>query len=285
MILTIDCGNSNICFAVHENETITPLFFERIHTDRAFTVETLVQDLRMILKLHSLAPEKITGGILSSVVPDLTGRLKDAASEVIGREILVVDYRLNLAFENLMDKPETAGQDILSDMSGALRCAEAPLITIDMGTATVFSIVTPPGYEETRGKGKTKGRRGRPSGNGRPSGDGRPEFSGVMILPGVRTSLDSLTLGTSALPGVSLKAPEHATVRNAADSMKSGIVFGTAEMIDHLIDRIESETGLRFKVFATGGLSPFIVPYVRHEITLDPELLMKGLFSILKQNQ
>ena len=275
MILTIDCGNSNICFAVHENDTITPLFFERIHTDRTFTVETLVQDLRMILKLHSLAPEKITGGILSSVVPDLTGRLQDAASEVIGREILVVDYRLNLAFENLMDKPETAGQDILSDISGALQCAEPPLITIDMGTATVFSIVTPPGYEKKRGKGRSS----------RSSGNGRPEFSGVMILPGVRTSLDSLTLGTSALPGVSLKAPEHVIGRNTADSMKSGIVFGTAEMIDHLIDRIERETGLKFKVFATGGLSPFIVPYVRHEITLDTELLMKGLFSILKQNQ
>ena len=279
MILTIDCGNSNICFAVHENDTITPLFFERIHTDRAFTVETLAQDLRMILKLHGLSPEKITGGILSSVVPDLTGRLQDAASEVIGRKILVVDHRLNLAFENLMDKPETAGQDILSDISGALQCAEAPLITIDMGTATVFSIVTPPGYEKARGKGRRKGRSSRSSGNA------RPEFSGVMILPGVRTSLDSLTLGTSALPGVSLKAPDRVIGRNTADSMKSGIVFGTAEMIDHLIDRIESETGLRFKVFATGGLSPFIVPYVRHEITLDTELLMKGLFSILKQNQ
>ena len=61
-------------------------------------------------------------------------------------------------------------------------------------------------------------------------------------------------------------------------------MFGTAEMIDHMLDRIERETGLQFKVFATGGLSPFIVPYVRHEITLDTELLMKGLFSILQQN-
>ncbi|MBP5295408.1 MAG: type III pantothenate kinase, partial [Lachnospiraceae bacterium] len=113
---------------------------------------------------------------------------------------------------------------------------------------------------------------------------GRPAFSGVMILPGVRTSLDSLTLGTSALPGISLKAPEHATGKNTTDSMKSGLVFGTAEMIDHMLDRIERETGLQFKVFATGGLSPFIVPYVRHEITLDTELLMKGLFSILQQN-
>ena len=274
MILTIDCGNSNICFAVHENDTLTPLFFERIHTDRSLTREVIEKDLRMILRLHDLTPERITRGILSSVVPDLTPILKEAASKVIGREILVVDYRLNLAFDNLMTYPETAGQDILSDISGALAITDAPVITIDMGTATVFSIVTPPGYEEAR-NGRKKGRKA----------SGRPAFSGVMILPGVRTSLDSMTKDTSALPGISFKAPERATGKNTTDSMKSGLIFGTAEMIDHMIDRIERETGLSFKVFATGGLSPFIVPYVRHEITLDTELLMKGLFSILKQNQ
>lgn len=278
MILTIDCGNSNICFAVHENDCISPLFFERIHTDRSFTKEVLAQDLRMILRLHDLSPEDITGGILSSVVPVLTGVLKEAAEEVTGGKILVVDYRLRLAFENLMIYPETVGQDILSDVSGALVLSDAPVITIDMGTATVFSVVVPAGFEEAQKAGK-------PFKASKKSAKARPALSGIMILPGVRTALDSLTNDTSALPGISLKAPDRATGRNTTDSMKSGIIFGTAEMIDHMIDRIERETGLRFKVFATGGLSPFIVPYVRHEITLDTELLMKGLFSILHQNQ
>ncbi len=277
MILTIDCGNSNICFAVHENDVITPLFFERIHTDRQFTREILAQDLRMILRLHGLAPSDIEGGILSSVVPMLTGVLKEAAEEVTGRKILVVDHRLRLAFENLMDFPETVGQDILSDVSGALVLSEAPVITIDMGTATVFSVVTPAGFEEAR-------KAGLPYKASRKHSGKRPALSGIMILPGVRTALDSLTKDTSALPGISLKAPERATGRNTTDSMKSGIIFGTAEMVDHMLSRIERETGLTFKVFATGGLSPFIVPYVRHEITLDTELLMKGLFSILHQN-
>ena len=274
MILTSDCGNSNICFAVHENDVITPLFFERIHTDRNFTKELLVKDLQMILRLHGLSPDKIERGILSSVVPDLTGKLRDAASEVVCKEILVVDHRLHLAFDNLALHPETVGQDILSDVSGALAVSDAPLITIDMGTATVFTVVTPPGYEEAR------------TGNGRKDLKAtRPALSGIMILPGVRTSLDSMISNTSALPGISFKAPDCATGRNTTDSMKSGLIFGTAEMIDHMILRIERETGLSFRVFATGGLSPFIVPYVRHGITLDTELLMKGLFSILKQNQ
>ncbi|MBP5295657.1 MAG: type III pantothenate kinase, partial [Lachnospiraceae bacterium] len=137
MILTIDCGNSNICIAVHENNVVSPLFFERIHTDRQFTREVLAKDLRMILRLHGLAPSDIEGGILSSVVPMLTDVLREAAEEVTGRKILVVDCRLRLAFENLMALPETVGQDIMSDVSGALVIGKAPLITIDMGTATV----------------------------------------------------------------------------------------------------------------------------------------------------
>ena len=277
MILTIDCGNSNICFAVHENDLISPLFFERIHTDRAFTTETLARDLEMILRLHGLEPASIGRGILSSVVPTLTDKLKTAAETVTGRKILVVSHELNLAFDNLTDDPSTVGQDILSDVSGALAVSKAPIITIDMGTATVFTVVTPAGYEEARKTGVPyKATRKKSA---------RPGLSGVMILPGVRTSLDSLSKSTSALPGVSLKAPLQATGKNTTDSMKSGLVFGTAEMIDHMIDRIERETELRFRVFATGGLSPFIMPYVRHKITLDQELLMKGLFSILQQNQ
>ena len=67
--------------------------------------------------------------------------------------------------------------------------------------------------------------------------------------------------------------------------MKSGIVFGTASMVDGMIDRIEAEIGMKCHVFATGGLSKFIIPYCSHEITLDPELLMKGLFRISELNE
>ena len=66
--------------------------------------------------------------------------------------------------------------------------------------------------------------------------------------------------------------------------MKSGIIYGMAGLMDGIIDRMEEETGKKCTVVATGGLSPFIAPYARHEILLDSTLLMKGMYALLKRN-
>lgn len=266
MILTIDIGNSNICFAVHEENETRPLFLERIHTDPGKTGADYALTLREILALHGVNPKAVRAAVFSSVVPAVTEAVSEAACAVTGVKPLPVHVGLDLGFETRAEKPESIGPDILCDVSGALSACDAPLITIDMGTATVFTIVTPTGSVGKNGQ-KT------------------PVLDGIMILPGIRTSLNSLSKNTSALPEISLKAPLTAIGKNTVDSMKSGIIFGTAAMVDEMIDRISAETGFRFRVFATGGLAPFIIPYCTKEITLDPELLMKGLCRILRNNR
>ena len=66
--------------------------------------------------------------------------------------------------------------------------------------------------------------------------------------------------------------------------MKSGAVFGTAAMIDGMVDRMEEEMGQKATVVATGGLSRCVVQYCRHEIKLEPELLLKGLAILYQKN-
>ena len=66
--------------------------------------------------------------------------------------------------------------------------------------------------------------------------------------------------------------------------MKSGIVYGQASMLDGLIDRIREEMKSDAAVVATGGLSGVITPFCRHEITLDPELMLRGLQIIYEKN-
>lgn len=271
MILTVDIGNSNICFALHEDASETPVFFERIHTGREKSPEDYATDLRMILDLHKKAASEITGALISSVVPPVTEAVKQGVEKVIPGKVLLMDYRLKLPFENHASDPSCVGHDILADITGALHQAEAPLITIDMGTATVISVVLPAGAEPSRVF------------PGKPSP--LPSLSGVLIQAGVQTGLNSLANDTSALPDISLKAPDKVIGRNTENGMKSGIVFGTASMIDGMIDRIEKDTGYKFTVFATGGLSRFIIPYCTHEIHWDSELLMKGLYYVLKENR
>ena len=143
-----------------------------------------------------------------------------------------------------------------NDAVAGMKYYGAPLIMIDMGTATTVTVV-----------------------------DSKRNCTGGLIIPGVKISLDSLTGRTSQLPKISLDAPKKVVGTNTIDSMKSGIIYGTAGSIDGGIDRIEEELGEKITTVATGGLAELIIPYCRHKIILDNELLLKGLMIIYNKNK
>ena len=62
-------------------------------------------------------------------------------------------------------------------------------------------------------------------------------------------------------------------------------MYGTAAMLDGLIDRIEEELGHSSTLIATGGLAQFITPLCKHQIILEKNLLLKGLNLIYKKNK
>lgn len=109
-------------------------------------------------------------------------------------------------------------------------------------------------------------------------------YIGGAIVPGVNLSFEALSQGTSLLPNISIEAPRKCIATNTVDSMKSGAVFGTAAMIDGMIDRMEEELGQSATVVATGGLSGGIIPYCKHEIKHEPDLLLKGLAILYQKN-
>lgn len=251
MILTVDIGNSNICLALQEDAKSKPLFFDRIHTDSEVSLDSYRKTFRDLLSYHGLNASVIKKSAVSGVVPEVTEIFVKMLQEETEGPVFRVTAEAKLPFKIAVDNPKEVGADILSDIAGALTMSKGPLITIDMGTATVISVV-----------------------------DKTPAFVGTIIRPGVRTSLKALTKGTSSLPDISLKAPEHVIENETVRSMKSGILFGTASLLDEIIDRITEETGEKYSVFATGGLAPFILPYCKKKIFYEPELLMKGILSI-----
>ena len=104
-------------------------------------------------------------------------------------------------------------------------------------------------------------------------------------MPGVITGLNSLVSGTSQLIRISLEAPKKVIGSNTIDSMKSGTVFGSAAMIDGMIERIEEEMGRKLLTVATGGLAKLVVPYCKKKIIQDDSLLIKGLGLIYEKNK
>ena len=114
--------------------------------------------------------------------------------------------------------------------------------------------------------------------------DKKGAFIGVSIIPGVLMGLKGLSEGTAQLPQVSLEAPSRVIGKNTADCMRSGVIYGNASMIDGMIDRICEEVGEPLRVYATGGLASTVVSHCRHSITLDENMVLKGLNILYKRN-
>ena len=107
-----------------------------------------------------------------------------------------------------------------------------------------------------------------------------------MLLPGVNVSLEALSRRAAQLPAISLQHPKTVIGKNTEDCMRSGIVYGTAGMLDGIIDRIRGEfPGKEVSVVATGRNAPLIVRYCRHLSAHDPNLLMEGLWHIYQRNR
>ncbi|MBQ9520275.1 MAG: type III pantothenate kinase [Acholeplasmatales bacterium] len=252
MILAVDIGNTNIVVGFLEKTNI--IASGRVATDRNKTSVDFLIQLKLMLSIYSIDINKLEGSILSSVVPELTNELEIAMEKLLSKKPFIIGPGLKTGLNIKIDNPKSLGADRVCDAVCLIEEYEAPAIIIDMGTATTISVV-----------------------------DKNNNHIGGMIIPGIKTSLDSLSSHASQLPPISLEKPKNLIGKNTIDCMNSGIIYGNASMIDGLIDRIKEEIG-DVKVIATGGLAKLVIPYSKHEITYDPDLLLKGLYYIYKKN-
>ena len=254
MILTVDIGNSNIVLGGVQDDEI--VFEARLRTDATKTSDEYCVDLKIILDVYKVSAESVEGAIISSVVPQVLNSVKTALMKLTGKTPLVVGPGLKTGLNIKIDNPSQTGADLVVGCVAALREHKPPMIVIDMGTATTIEVVEPENV-----------------------------YMGGVIFPGVMVSLDSLTSRAAQLPGISLDKPKNIIGKNTVDCMRSGMMYGTASMLDGVIDRIAEELGHSSTIIATGGMAQFITPLCKHEIILEKELLLKGLNVIYKKNK
>jgi type III pantothenate kinase len=190
------------------------------------------------------------------VVPQVTNVARLAAEKILKLEVMVLGPGIKTGLNLKIDNPAQLGADLVADAVAGVAGYPLPLIVIDMGTATTASVI-----------------------------DEQKNYIGGMILPGVGVSLDALTARASQLGGIGIEAPKHVIGKNTIECMKSGVLYSNAGAIDGIIERIEEELGKKATVVATGGLAKKIVPFCRRKITLDEDLLLKGLLIIYRKNK
>ena len=253
MILTIDVGNTTVVMGCGEDGKI--VCRSRMATNPNDLSSDYALKMRQSLEFEGIDFRSIDGAILSSVVPQLSLAIKTAVKKLTGLDCIVVGAGIKTGMNVKIDDPGTLAGDLITGAVGAAALYKPPLIVVDMGTATTVVAIDRDGA-----------------------------YIGGAIVPGVKLSYSALASGTSLLPNISIEAPQRCIGTNTVDSMKSGAVFGTAAMIDGMIDRMEAELNMPVTVVATGGLSGSIIPYCRRRIEYEPDLLLKGLAILYQKN-
>lgn len=253
MILALDIGNTNIVLGCIEGEEI--LFEARIATDLVKTSDQYCAELKGMLSLFEVSPADITGSIISSVVPPVLNSFRTAIRKLTGKTPLVVGPGIKTGLNIRMDNPAEVGSDLIVAAVAAIAQYGAPLLLVDMGTATTITAI-----------------------------DSSGSFVGGCICPGVKISMEALTGRTAQLPGISLDEPQKAIGKNTRDCMRSGIMLGAAAMLDGLLDRMEQELGTPVQVVATGGIAKFVLPLCRRELIYDRSLMLRGLRLLYQRN-
>ena len=252
MLLAIDIGNTNLVIGCIQDDKI--LFKARIATDSIRTSDQYGVEIKNMIEAFGVKVSDISDCIISSVVPPVFHSVRTGVMKVIGKQPMVVGPGLKTGLDIHMDVPSQVGSDRIVIAVAALAEYKAPLILMDLGTATTIEVVEPDNV-----------------------------YAGGVIFPGVRLSLDALTSRAAQLPGISLDKPRQVIGKNTVDSMRSGMMYGTAAMIDGLVERIEAALGHQATLIATGGLAQFITPLCKREIILEKDLLLKGWNNIYKK--
>ena len=253
MILALDIGNTNIVIGGFIDDELT--FVARIATNATKTEDEYATKIKSVLALHNVDKNEVKGAIISSVVPPLNTIMKKAIKFVYGVEPIIVGPGIKTGINIRCDNPSSVGADLICGCVAAHHLYGSPSLIVDMGTATKMMVVDKTG-----------------------------SFVGVSIIPGVNIALKALTSGTAQLPQISLEAPPSVLGTNTIDCMRSGVVFGNASMIDGMIDRFNEVMNEELQVIATGGMASTIICHCKHDITIDDDLVMKGLNILYKKN-
>ncbi len=254
MLLAIDIGNTNITLGAYDEDILK--FTARLATAHGTTADQYAVEIKNILALHGLDYRLVEDCIISSVVPSVGGAVSNAVSLLCDIVPLELGPGIKTGLNIKIDNPAQLGADLVAGAVGAISEYTLPCVVIDMGTASTISVIDENGM-----------------------------YLGGVISAGVRLTLKALAENTAQLPSIDISAPKSVIGSNTVDCMKSGLIFGTAAMIDGLLERIEDELGCKPTVVATGGLSKEIITHCKSDIIYNANLLLDGLREIYERNK
>ena len=250
MVLLIDMGNTRL--NLEGRRKGRTVFSAELPTDRAKDESAWAGALAAAVAPWGV--ERWAGCALSSVVPPLTGPVARAMERLTGRAPVVLNDE-NAGFKVLTKEP--IGADMLAGAEGALAGWPMPAIVADLGTATTFCAQNKAG-----------------------------DVLGVAIAPGVALGLDALVRRASHLRAVAFEPPGPAIGTTTPESMRSGVIYGAAGLVDGMFRRMAAEMDPAQgspTLLITGGLAGLVAPHCATKPIHAPHLLLDGLYRCYRR--
>ncbi|MGL6121387.1 MAG: type III pantothenate kinase [Fusobacteriaceae bacterium] len=254
MILAIDVGNTHVVTGILGNDGEVLLTF-RVASNEKMTEDEYFSYLRNITKFNNIDIKNVEGIIVASVVPGMIGTFTFLGKKYFSMEPMVVDLNLDLGFEFSKEmSPSGFGSDRIIDIvQGIKEYPNRNLVIFDLGTATTYEVL----------EGTT--------------------YIGGGILPGIEMSINALFGNTAKLPKVKFSTPETVLGRNTSEQIQAGIFYGYAGQIKHIVKKIKEIVKDPY-IIATGGLGRILSAEIEEIDVYDPELSIKGLYTLYKRN-
>ncbi|MCL6106226.1 MAG: type III pantothenate kinase [Actinobacteria bacterium] len=255
LLLAVDVGNSHTVAGLYADANLENHW--RLATESHTTADQLAVAYSSLLSLQGLSLGGVGEVIVSSVVPPLASQYQLLARRYFGSEALIVGPGTKTGLPVMINNPHEVGADRVVNAVAAIDILGGPCVVVDFGTATTFCAIS-----------------------------GAGEYMGGAIAPGVEVSLEALTARAARLARVELFEPEAVIGRTTAGSLRSGVIFGFAGLVDGLVTRFKLELGgPEVATIATGGFAGLIVPHTQTLSLIDPLLTLKGLKLIHERNQ
>ena len=251
-IIAVDIGNTETTVGIGSKDNWDSYRFTTRDTN---TPDELLALFNSTFQIKSEVEKDIEGAIICSVVPQATNSFSEAIRKYLNLEPIIVGPGIKTGLKVNIDNPKELGPDRIANSVDGYLITEADTVVIDLGTATTFDVVS-----------KNK------------------EYLGGSIAPGIKISLDALTLKTASLKSVELDTPNKVIGKNTYEAIQSGLIMGHASMIDSMVEKIILEIDIEPKIILTGGLSKVVQPILNVNVEYIENLTLVGLEEIFKLN-
>jgi type III pantothenate kinase len=255
MILALDFGNSQLFGGLFEDGQLTVRF--RKPSRPTPSSDELGLFLRAVIRENGKNPAGIEQVALCSVVPDALYSMRSCCRKYFGIDPLILQAGTKTGLKIRYRNPLEVGADRIANAIGAsVAFPDRHAIVVDLGTATTIDVISA-GHE----------------------------FLGGVILPGPKTSVESLERNTARLPMVEIVQAVDLVGRSTIECIQSGLYFGTLAIIRELTRQIRTDTlrGEPAVVVGTGGFSLLFDNKGVFDAVI-PDLVLLGLLQALTRN-